>query len=683
MRERTDIFQHIRELLSHCRINFLAAFLAVFALSLASAYGDLYNEIPAVSPDSAVQGTTGLTVTFTLDSDTPSAPPAGILPQSVTIGSLSGSSITHASQHTVTALFDISAAESPGSKDVTVSFETPFESLVFSMAGGFTVTEAADTPPSITSQPQSQTVSPGSSVTFTVIASGTSPLNYQWQKDSNDISAATSSSYTIESAAYSDGGNYRCIITNDFGSATSDAAILTVDENAYAGTFAIVDTGQVICYDDANEITCPAQGQAFYGQDSQYTGNASSYTDNGNGTVTDNVTGLMWQQSPDSDGDGDIDAADKLTYDQAVAGADTLNLAGYSDWRLPTVKELYSLIDFRGTDPSGYDGTDTSGMIPFIDTNYFDFAYGDTDAGERIIDAQYASSNLYVSNTVNDGGGTLFGVNFADGRIKGYGLSLNGSDKTFLVIYVRENTSYGENNFSDNGDGTISDSATGLMWTQDDSAEGLNWEEALAWAETKNSENYLGYNDWRLPNVKELQGIVDYTRSPDTTSSAAIDPIFNSTGITNEAGQADYPCYWSGTTHVNWTDTPGPAGAYVAFGRAMGYMDSTWGDVHGAGAQRSDPKSGDPADWPTGNGPQGDAIRIYNYARLVRDLQCGEPGYISDLPGDINADCYVDFLDFAELSRKWLTTYEISDLALIIENWLDCIDTEEPCNYMP
>jgi hypothetical protein len=58
----------------------------------------------------------------------------------------------------------------------------------------------------------------------------------------------------------------------------------------------------------------------------------------------------------------------------------------------------------------------------------------------------------------------------------------------------------------------------------------------------------------------------------------------------------------------------------------MGYMtdpsDSSragWIDVHGAGAQRSDPKIGNPADFPKGHGPQGDAIRIYNYVRLVRD----------------------------------------------------------------
>ncbi len=57
----------------------------------------------------------------------------------------------------------------------------------------------------------------------------------------------------------------------------------------------------------------------------------------------------------------------------------------------------------------------------------------------------------------------------------------------------------------------------------------------------------------------------------------------------------------------------------------MGYMNGRWMDVHGAGAQRSDPKTGDPDDWPTGHGPQGDAIRIYNYVRLVRDADTTPP----------------------------------------------------------
>ena len=383
------------------------------------------------------------------------------------------------------------------------------------------------------------------------------------------------------------------------------------------GSFQVIDTGQDTCYNNSDPISCQVSGESFYGQDAQYSGNQPSYTNNGDGTVTDNVTGLMWQQSPDTDGDGDIDAADKLSYDEAVAGASAQTTGGYSDWRLPTIKELYSLILFSGVDPSGYAGTDTSGLIPFIDDAYFDFAYGDTSAGERIIDSQYASSNLYVSDESN-GGRTLFGVNFADGRIKGYGLAMPGSEKTFFVMYVRGNTGYGLNSFADNGNGIITDNATGLMWGQNDSGAGFNWEEALAWVETQNAAGYLGYNDWRLPNAKELQSIVDYSRSPDTTGSAAVDPLFNVTGITNEAGEADYPFYWTGTTHANWSQDSGGFGAYVAFGRSLGYMNGAWVDVHGAGSQRSDPKAGDPADYPTGHGPQGDAIRIYNYVRLVR-----------------------------------------------------------------
>ncbi len=403
--------------------------------------------------------------------------------------------------------------------------------------------------------------------------------------------------------------------SSDNGSSSIDDSSLDVSGAGYA----VVDTGQIDCYDDIGALdVCPLEGEPFYGQDNQFVGYPCDYSDNGDGTVTDNVTGLMWQQSPDMDGDGDIDAADKLTYDEALAGAGTFNLGGYSDWRLPTIKELYSLIDFSGVDPSGYEGTDTSGLIPFIDTAYFDFAYGDASAGERIIDAQYASSNLYVDHSA---GSLLFGVNFADGRIKGYGLTMPGSgtEKTFYAIYVRGNTDYGENSFVDNGDGTISDNATDLMWSQDDSGKGLIWEDALAWVAAKNAENYLGYSDWRLPDAKELQSIVDYFRSPGTTGTAAIDPLFNATSITNEAGQIDFPYYWSGTTHANWSAVPGTYGIYIAFGRAMGYMDGTWVDVHGAGAQRSDPKVGDPADYPTGHGPQGDAIRIYNYVRLVRD----------------------------------------------------------------
>ncbi len=374
----------------------------------------------------------------------------------------------------------------------------------------------------------------------------------------------------------------------------------------------VVDTGQTACYDAVAEIHCPAAGAPFFGQDAQHQGRSARYRDNGDGTVSDLVTGLMWQQSPDLDGDGDIDAADKRTWAEAMSGADGFSLAAYHDWRLPTIKELYSLIEFSGVDPSSFNAV--GGARPFIDTDAFAFAYGDTAAGDRIIDAQFASSTLYVSTTMG-GNETMFGVNFADGRIKGY----PATGKGFYVLYVRGGDGYGTNDFVDNGDGTITDRATGLIWAQDDSGTGMDWEAALAWVASLNDERYLGHDDWRLPDAKELQSLVDYSRSPDTTGSPAIDPVFHSTAITNEAGQLDYPFYWTSTTHLRDGAWAGEAAVYVAFGRAMGFVHGRWMDVHGAGAQRSDPKVGDAADYPQGRGPQGDAIRIANFVRPVRD----------------------------------------------------------------
>jgi len=425
-----------------------------------------------------------------------------------------------------------------------------------------------------------------------------------------------------------------------------------------AQPYPVVDTGQSKCYDNRNEISAPAQGQSFYGQDAQFHNHPASYTLSADGlTVQDNITGLTWQRSPDTDGDGVLTRRDKLTLSQAQALPAKLNqakLGGFDDWRLPSIKELYSLFDARGIDPSGPNGNDISKLRPFINTNFFKFAYGDTRTGERVIDSQYASSTKYVAKGAR-GFDKLFGVNFADGRIKGYDLFMPGGrmEKTFFVLCVRGNPGYGTNDFHDNNDGTVSDRASGLMWSKSDSGEGMNWQAALAWVQKKNAGKFLGHDDWRLPSVKELESIVDYSRSPETTHSPAIDPLFNCTSFTNEAHQTEYPFYWSATTHAGFLG--GSAAMYVAFGRAAGWMsaramaggpperragfgpppgqggppgatpqnadagDYHYVDVHGAGAQRSDPKTGNPAMFPHGRGPQGDVIRIYNYVRLVRN----------------------------------------------------------------
>ncbi|MHC4557595.1 MAG: Lcl C-terminal domain-containing protein [Planctomycetota bacterium] len=359
-----------------------------------------------------------------------------------------------------------------------------------------------------------------------------------------------------------------------------------------ARQYRIVETGQSKCYNNWNEIDCPKPGEPFYGQDAQYQGFKFSYQDNGDGTVTDLNTGLMWQQTPPSD---------HYTWDEAKTYSENLKLAGFTDWRMPTIKELYSLAAFYGNQHT---------LTPYIDTKYFNFEYPDTSQGYRIMDAQYWSSNKYFGTTMF-GDMSAFGFNFADGRIKSYPTGEGrGPTKDCYIRCTRGGNGYGQNNYTYNGDGTISDLATGLMWMKADSGTTMNWEQALNYAENL---EYAGYSDWRLPNTKELQSIVDYTRAPDALDpayrSAAIDPIFNLTETES--------WFWTSTTHGD-----NLFGIYICFGQAFSKLQ-WYGEpvnAHGAGAQRSDPKNGDSADYPRGLGPQADEIRIYNYVRCVRDI---------------------------------------------------------------
>ena len=365
--------------------------------------------------------------------------------------------------------------------------------------------------------------------------------------------------------------------------------------------YTIVDTGTKAFYSNSNIISSPAEGQAYYGQDATYNGNQPSYTNNGNGTITDNVTGLMWEQ----------DMGEKISFTESFTKATNSSLGGHNDWRVPTLKELYSLILFSGK-VKGEVAIDL-----FIDTKYFTQLIGDTSIGEREIDAQTWSSTEYVSTTMVNVE-TVFGVNFIDGRIKGYPKykpSTGAANKMYFRM-VRGNTDYGKNNFIDNGDGTISDLATGLMWQKSDDGTSRDWKESLAYAENLT----LGTKtDWRLPNAKELQSTVDYTRSPKTTNSPAINPLFKCSEITDPNGNKNYPFYWTGTSHLDGVN-PYSSAVYIAFGEGQGEMNGVLMDVHGAGCQRSDPKSGNINDYPQFFGPQGDVRYIYNYVRCVRNI---------------------------------------------------------------
>src|SRR5207237_842428 len=90
-------------------------------------------------------------------------------------------------------------------------------------------------PPTITTQPASQTVSVGQTATFTVTAAGTAPLRYQWQKNGTVIGGATAASYTTPATTAADNGDqFTVVVSNAVGSVTSNAASLTVTTTGIA-----------------------------------------------------------------------------------------------------------------------------------------------------------------------------------------------------------------------------------------------------------------------------------------------------------------------------------------------------------------------------------------------------------------------------------------------------------------
>jgi hypothetical protein len=265
-------------------------------------------------------------------------------------------------------------------------------------------------------------------------------------------------------------------------------------------TLNLPDTGQTQSYTDT------------FGEDSDYTINPPSYTDNDDGTVTDHVTGLIWQQEDDDR---------ERSWDEVCLYCDNLSLAGYSDWRLPSVMELMSIVNYGTYEPA-------------IDTTYFP----DIETW-----ANYWSSTSNANNS-----SYACYVYFSYGQV-----GSNDKSSTRYVRCVRGGQTAGA--LTDNNDGTVTDGNIGLMWQQGE-AGSMNWENALTCCEDL---SLAGYTDWRLPNIKELRSIVD-----DTLYDPAID--------TNYFPDAHATPYWSSTTYA--VNSFSAWGVYFRSGRVYSYNKS-------------------------------------------------------------------------------------------------------------
>jgi len=231
-------------------------------------------------------------------------------------------------------------------------------------------------------------------------------------------------------------------------------------------------TGETLCYNNTTEITCPARGSEFFGQDAQYINDCRimSFTESG-GTekvITDNNTGLMWQKTKSTN-----------FWQQAVESCNNLTYGGYSDWRLPSISELETITDFGKSNPA-------------VNTTFFPST-----------NFEFWSSTQNIGDTEH-----VWGTDYRTGFVESIDLNsgMFGTTNDFRCV---RGVSLPVHTFAENvleGDVVVKDNATDLIWTKEYSAEKMNWHDALNYCENL---IYAGDTNWRLPNVNELEGLVD------------------------------------------------------------------------------------------------------------------------------------------------------------------------------
>lgn len=271
----------------------------------------------------------------------------------------------------------------------------------------------------------------------------------------------------------------------------SNIITLTIDTS---DSSVVLQTGQTTSYDASGNIV----NDGSIKDDGYYQAGAPrSYSRSGD-IVTDETTGLMWQDDADA-------VSVRKTWANAKNYCQNKTLGGYSDWRLPTIKELATIVDY---------GRDNPATDPVF---------------QNANSMEYWSSTTFYFNT-----DLAWSISFYYGHA--FDVLKDSTYSTYYVRCVRGN-SLPESSFNrDQTKEVVTDKTTGLMWQDDSDVASVTktWKGAINYCENL---TLAGFTDWRLPNINELRSIVYYSEDP------AIYAVF-------ENVQSEF--YWSSTT--NYTD---------------------------------------------------------------------------------------------------------------------------------
>lgn len=361
----------------------------------------------------------------------------------------------------------------------------------------------------------------------------------------------------------------------------------------WAGSARALDlpaTGQTTSY-TANKKDNIVAAVAVPDDGAVQAGASLSFTDNGDGTITDNNTGLMWEKKGDNGGLHDKDngyywsgtGTQETVWDwlDDVNAEGGTGFAGYNDWRIPNAKELQTLVHFESASP----------MTPAVFHN-------NCVAGASVLTGSCTTAGAYWSSTTwARSTGMAWGVNFYEGLLYPYDKASaprvravrGGGSGPQSFPATGQTTAYTANkndgiagavavpddgtvragaplSFTDNGNGTITDNNTGLVWEKKGDNGGLHdkdnsywWtgngdqETIWDWLEDVNAAAFGGHQDWRIPNARELLSIADFQ------SQWAVPAAFNNNCVPNVtvlAGSCSFQSlYWTSTTRFASTSS--------------------------------------------------------------------------------------------------------------------------------
>jgi uncharacterized protein DUF1566 len=354
------------------------------------------------------------------------------------------------------------------------------------------------------------------------------------------------------------------------------AAVLVLPwYTAEAAPTPLPSTGQTACYDSRGDVI-PCTGTGQDGDSKEGTAwPTQRFTVNGNGTVTDNLTGLVWSKHANAPNPANaqtpcINPESAMLWPDALAFVQCLNdnsFAGFRDWRLPNPNELESVVNAGVADSSAWLNAHGFGFAGKPQTGVQHGLYW-TSGSDASTASPYSAWDVSLvsgdmpASTIKNGGmrgvWPVRGVSSGPAPVSQTGQTgcFDDVGKTCNCGGTGEDgehsagTTWPANRIQANSNATFAgDKLTGLIWATSTQTPGpaacaltgldITWQEALDHVKCLNQHAWLGKTDWRLPNKKELRSLVDY--STGGPALPAGHPFSDTLGRT----------YWSSTTDVS------------------------------------------------------------------------------------------------------------------------------------